>query len=103
MPIYDYYCTTCGSFEKRRPMRDSSEPAACPVCNAFAPRIIMAPSLNLMKAASRKAEARNEKSANEPEVLHRVLRDTSERKPVRHEAHHHEVHKPARPWMIGHS
>lgn len=56
-----------------------------------------------MKAASRKAEARNEKSANEPEVLRRVLHDASERKPVRHEAHHHEVHKPARPWMIGHS
>ncbi|MGE5100397.1 MAG: FmdB family zinc ribbon protein [Deltaproteobacteria bacterium] len=103
MPIYDYYCCTCGSFEKRRPMRDSSEPAACPVCNAWSQRMITAPSLNLMKAASRKAEARNEKSANEPGVVHRVLPDAPERRPVRHQAHDHEVHKPVRPWMIGHS
>lgn len=32
MPRYEYRCRTCGdTFEKSRPMAESSAPAACPV------------------------------------------------------------------------
>ena len=101
MPVYDYYCATCGPFESSRPMKESSEPAACPQCAALTARVLVAPSLNLMQASTRKAEIRNEKSANAPEVVSRIA-DPSHRAPRHHEAHDHKRHKPARPWMVGH-
>ena len=72
MPVYDYHCATCGPFESSRPMKESSEPAACPQCAALTARVLVAPSLNLMQASTRKAEIRNEKSANAPEVVSRI-------------------------------
>ena len=69
MPVYDYHCAKCGPFESSRPMKESSEPAACPQCAALTARVLVAPSLNLMQASTRKAEIRNEKSANAPEVV----------------------------------
>ena len=33
MPIYEYWCESCGrEFEQMRPMSQSSEPAKCPTC-----------------------------------------------------------------------
>ena len=101
MPVYDYHCATCGPFESSRPMKESSEPAACPQCAALTARVLVAPSLNLMQASTRKAEIRNEKSANAPEVVSRMP-DASHRAHRHHEAHDHKRHKPARPWMVGH-
>jgi putative FmdB family regulatory protein len=41
MPIYEYFCEHCnGIFEELRSMRESSEPAPCPVCDREAPRIM---------------------------------------------------------------
>lgn len=45
MPLYDYRCGTCGDFREMRPMRESSLPQACPVCNAAAERLLSAPFL----------------------------------------------------------
>ena len=102
MPVYDYNCAKCGPFESSRPMKESSEPAACPQCAALTARVLVAPSLNLMQASTRKAEIRNEKSANAPEVVSRITPDASHRAHRHHEAHDHKRQKPARPWMIGH-
>ena len=102
MPVYDYHCAACGTFESNRPMKESSDPAACPQCKALTARVLVAPSLNLMKASKRKAEIRNEKSANAPEVVTRITPDASHRAHGHHDAHDHRRHKPARPWMIGH-
>jgi len=55
-----------------------------------------------MQASTRKAEIRNEKSANAPEVVSRITPDASHRAHRHHDAHDHKRHKPARPWMIGH-
>ena len=112
MPIYDYVCAGCGPFEARRAMRESSEDAVCASCSMPAPREVSAPRLNLMSSANRYAETRNEKSAHEPDVVHRLapngVSDSnghshrhSHSKP--HPAKHkHRPHTPKRPWMLGH-
>jgi putative FmdB family regulatory protein len=41
MPLYEYYCDGCrGVFEGLRSLRESSEPAPCPLCDREAPRIM---------------------------------------------------------------
>lgn len=41
MPVYEFYCEPCnGIFEALRPIRESSEPCPCPVCNKEGKRIM---------------------------------------------------------------
>jgi putative FmdB family regulatory protein len=41
MPLYEYYCEHCdGIFETLRAMRESSEPAPCPLCDRDGQRIM---------------------------------------------------------------
>lgn len=103
MPLYDYLCDTCGPFEERRRMAASAERAPCPTCHVPAPRTLSAPHLNLMSSASRKAEARNEKSAHAPDVV-RTLQSGKPEAPqvAQHHGQQHKPHEPSRPWMIGH-
>lgn len=107
MPIYDYLCPACGPFEERRPMSESKESAICATCRAAAPRLPAAPRLNLMSSNNRIAHTRNEKSAHEPNVVHRMAATDSHA----HGQHQHRVHAPGhshaqrpspRPWMLGH-
>ena len=107
MPIYDYLCQACGPFEERRPMSESKDSAICAICRVPAPRMPAAPRLNLMSSNNRIAETRNEKSAHEPDVVHRMAAHDSH---ARGQQHHH-VHPPGRPhaqrpsprpWMLGH-
>ena len=103
MPTYDYLCDTCGAFERRRPMAESSELATCPICHASASRMLTAPRLNLMSSANRNAEARNEKSAHAPEVVQTLQSGQREIPEVaKHRNHQHNPRPPTRPWMMGH-
>lgn len=38
MPIYNYDCPSCGSFEEYAPVAKYRAPACCPVCSELAPR-----------------------------------------------------------------
>jgi putative FmdB family regulatory protein len=107
MPIYDYLCPACGPFEERRPMSESRASATCAICLSTAARMPAAPRLNLMASNNRIAESRNEKSAHEPGVVHRLAANDSHA----HGGHAHHWHAPAhshatqpspRPWMLGH-
>jgi putative FmdB family regulatory protein len=41
MPLYEYFCDSCdGVFEELRSMRESSEPAPCPLCDHDSERIM---------------------------------------------------------------
>ncbi|MHB8574472.1 MAG: FmdB family zinc ribbon protein [Dehalococcoidia bacterium] len=41
MPVYEFFCEPCdGVFELLRSIRESSEPASCPVCNRDAKRVM---------------------------------------------------------------
>ena len=102
MPLYDYTCPRCGDFRVLRPLREASLPAQCPFCLADAPRQIAAPFLPRLKANTRIAHERNEKSAHEPRVA-----ATPEGGSAGHEHHDHAHHpsgwiRSSHPWMIGH-
>ena len=41
MPLYEYYCEDCdGIFELIRPVRESSDPQPCPICDGDGQRLM---------------------------------------------------------------
>jgi putative FmdB family regulatory protein len=99
MPLYQYACRRCGSFEDWRPMSEAERPSRCPACGKRAARAVAAPRLG-MPSGVRSLHARNEKSAHEPAVVRRRTGGSG------HDHGHDHGHKHAgrggRPWMIGH-
>lgn len=102
MPLYDYSCQKCGPFRDWESMSRASEPAPCPSCARDSQRLITAPFLADMDPHNRIAHHRNEKSADQPLVVHKHATEHN------HAAHSHgsrrrgHKHGPSRPWMIGH-
>jgi putative FmdB family regulatory protein len=45
MPLYDYNCERCGTFEAQRHHTEAGSPAACPECGADAARMWTPPVL----------------------------------------------------------
>jgi putative FmdB family regulatory protein len=43
MPLYDYSCEQCGSFEAKREAAEAGTPAACPECGAASDRVWSVP------------------------------------------------------------
>ena len=65
MPVYEYSCPTCGSFEAMRPMAEFDRPVPCPGCGAQAPReLLSVPFFATTDGGSRYAG--KERSANQP-------------------------------------
>lgn len=92
MPLYEFRCETCGIFEQRLSLDESSNPMPCPTCEVVAKRVISAPGLITTPYALR---SRVERSA-EPRVVKRA------QEPATQKHHHHHHHHQGRPWMIGH-
>lgn len=107
MPVYEYLCEKCGGFQSSQPVTRAAAPQPCPDCGAPARRALALPHVRGSRAAVHyKVGERNEKSANEPPVEHR-LKGTTEH----HHAHGRHDHTSGgyanaghahRPWMIGH-
>lgn len=107
MPIYEYLCDKCGGFQSSQPVASAAAPQPCPDCGEPAPRALAAPHVRGSRAAIHyMAGARNERSANEPPVEHRLKGTTGH-----HHAHGRHAHTSGgyahagathRPWMIGH-
>ena len=69
MPIYDYQCADCGTFEVMRQMAQRDAPLPCPSCGAAVNRVLLAaPSLADMPDARRLAMATNERAQHEPHL-----------------------------------
>ncbi|MEM9710291.1 MAG: zinc ribbon domain-containing protein [Pseudomonadota bacterium] len=66
MPIYDYKCDECGTFQDAAPISRFSEPCDCPSCGAASPRALTIPQLSTVSAGARQAHAINERSADAP-------------------------------------
>lgn len=67
MPVYEYQCPDCGTFEALRSMAQYQAPLACPVCAKSAQRILAtAPALATLSASTRQAHSVNERSAHAP-------------------------------------
>ena len=67
MPVYDYHCPDCGSFEIMRSMDKRDAPALCPHCGQVAGRVMLSsPSLPLVSGDTRRAMETNERSRHAP-------------------------------------
>jgi putative FmdB family regulatory protein len=120
MPLYRYDCETCGPFQAWARMNESTKKVQCPNCCIPKPRAVAAPFIARMDTATRKAHARNEKSAHEPMVMSRHQVEKSGRSRHGHShakdacfgarnpgasrlENNYRVHTaPNRPWLIGH-
>ncbi|WP_213229187.1 zinc ribbon domain-containing protein [Caballeronia sp. NK8] len=67
MPIYQYECEFCGSFDVMRSIADRDAPHLCPECGTQTTRAITSTAmLSLMPQSRRDACATNERSAHAP-------------------------------------
>ncbi|MEM6466603.1 MAG: zinc ribbon domain-containing protein [Pseudomonadota bacterium] len=67
MPLYQYICETCGSFEETAPISQYAEPCDCPTCGAISPRnLLSVPQLSTLNPQARKAHGVNERAADSP-------------------------------------
>jgi putative FmdB family regulatory protein len=87
MPLYEFRCNDCGSFDEWRKMAESSHPAYCPTCTQPAKRLFSPPAV-LSGSLRLKVENR------EPQLVKR-----SEQEPA---APKLRTHNGSRPWMISH-
>jgi putative FmdB family regulatory protein len=95
VPLYEFWCETCGPFEEWRNLSEHSKPAQCPRCHSGARRVLTPPNLVRTPPAIRQARHLEEKSAHEPEVV--VRRPPEEGGPSRAKP----IVSP-HPWMVGH-
>ena len=51
VPIYEFLCGECGSFEERRSFEEAGNPAVCPGCGNTAQRVYSMPNLRTTLAA----------------------------------------------------
>jgi len=110
MPIYQYECDSCGSFDVMRSIADRDLPHLCPGCGMQTTRAITAGAmLALMPASRRDAFATNERSANEPTsskslgYRHGPGCSCCKPKASSGDAARASMKSPAgRPWMISH-
>lgn len=94
MPLYEFDCQSCGTFEKFRSMSETSKPMFCPTCQAEAKRIYSVAGLIMTPQSLR---SRIEQSA-EPRIVNRS--EVKHSHTHKHNHNHHHDH--GRPWMIGH-
>ena len=108
MPLYQYVCASCGTFQEWIRMAEADASQPCPKCHVPAPRALASPHIRGEAAGIRyKAEAHNELSANEPKVVRHVGNRCSHEKPASsvkagHSHGHKHVKQSRRPWMVGH-
>jgi putative FmdB family regulatory protein len=109
MPLYSYTCDSCGEFQEWQSIAASGAPLACPICKVPASRALASPHVRTSAAAIRYvAEGRNEKSAHEPMIEHRLKSLPHHHHGPKHGKSGHDAHahppvkRSHRPWMIGH-
>lgn len=95
MPVYEFLCERCGSFDTWRSFDEAGTPQRCPVCRSVAKRVYSAPGFARTPPALASARDRAEKSGYEPEVAVRPRPGTGPIGPqARRETH-------GAPWMLG--
>ena len=72
MAVYEYKCTTCGSFTLQLPIGTAPDRHRCPVCSTPAPRAYSPPMVGRGSSPLSRMWERAEKSWDEPEVVTRV-------------------------------
>ena len=83
MPLYEYECTGCGTFECFRSITHASRPCECPSCSRPADRVWSVPRVRTMSANNLKAAERNEKSRHAPHLCRKGCGCSSKSRPMR--------------------
>jgi putative FmdB family regulatory protein len=89
MPLYEFRCKDCGTFDEWRMMNESNAIAYCPQCQASAKRIFSIPGVRL-NGALRLTKTENP----EPKLATKI--DADRERYTRAKSHG------GRPWMINH-
>jgi len=86
MPLYEYRCEECGTFDQWRTISQCNEPAFCPQCEKTAQRIFSPPMLL-------SGSLRFKKESKEPSLVQKEIIPKSPKV---------KEHSGGRPWMLGH-
>lgn len=109
MPVYEYQCVDCGTFEEMMPISQFQDPCDCPGCGVSAPRVLITmPRLAAVSSTLRRAHETNERSADTPKrSAHGPgcgCCGSSAKKPSKtlHHPNGTKSFPSKRPWMISH-
>ncbi|MGW0017149.1 FmdB family zinc ribbon protein [Rhodococcus sp. NPDC003382] len=81
MPLYEFRCADCGSFDLSMSMSEVGPAAPCPRCSRSAPRLLGAPRLGRGGSAAMRAHDAAARTASEPGVVSGALPGSSRRPP----------------------
>jgi len=88
MPLYEYKCDVCGTFEQWRTLAEVSTPMLCPTCETVVKRVFSPPSVNLNSSSL-------QLQSGEPRVIKRS-QDQEAATP------RYSQQRQGRPWMVSH-
>ena len=99
MPLYEYDCKQCGSFESFISIQHYKNITECPTCDNDSYRKYNQPNIYNTTTTYRKARGINEKNQESPRVETIHQRHDHNHSHSHSHAHHHVSHTP---WMVGH-
>jgi len=104
MPVYQYTCATCGSFEETAPISRFADPCECPSCGALSPRnLLSVPQLSTLNSQARTGHMINERASDSPKRASQTgMRPTGPKIKSRSRTHADGSKSTAgaRPWML---
>ncbi|MEM6941922.1 MAG: zinc ribbon domain-containing protein [Pseudomonadota bacterium] len=106
MPVYQYTCATCGTFEQNASISQFADPCDCPTCGAVSPRnLLSVPQLSRVASTARSAHMVNERASDAPKRASTTgMRPTGPKIRARSQTHPDgsKSTPSARPWMLSH-
>ncbi len=104
MPLYDFFCETCGQFEQIVNSNTDKETIHCPMCNnPKAKRLFSPPTYSRVFSGVRHKLMRREEKGREPRVVRKGVGEPLEGTlPMPHDHSHGGKELGYPPWMIKH-
>lgn len=106
MPVYQYNCATCGSFEETASISRFADPCECPSCGALSPRnLLSVPQLSTLNSKARAGHMINERASDNPKLASATgMRPTGPKIKSRARTHADgsKSMSGTRPWMLSH-
>ena len=97
MPLFEFQCRTCGSFEEFISLESYESKVNCPSCKKNSYRVYNSPNVYKTSPSFIKAKGINEKNQESPVV--KTINQKNHSEHNHSHSHHHTSHTP---WMVGH-
>lgn len=96
MPLYEFRCTDCGSFDLSMSMSEVGAATPCPRCSRSAPRVLGVPRLGRGASAAMRMHDAAARTASEPGVVSGALPGTPRgpSRPVTTDPRHRSLPRP---------